>query len=121
MTTFSVFKIRDKRDGLFSEGGQGNRARNRKVAQSSTKKQKAGELWSGAGWNKTGKTWSSSGHIRNHLAQLISKKDDWIELEQKLIHMEVVVVTVALDGDKATSTAEVYAAADFQAKRGMKK
>ena len=47
------YKIRDKRTGLFKEGGHWPR------------------------WSKKGKEWTSVGHVKQHLSQFPANKIDW--------------------------------------------
>ena len=44
--TMTVYKVRDPKTGLFQRGGAGHN----------------GRWW----WHKTGKTWSTAGHLRQH-------------------------------------------------------
>lgn len=47
------WKVRDKKTGLFREGGMFG------------------------GWSKFGKAWTSIGHVKNHFNQFPADKIDW--------------------------------------------
>ncbi len=49
----TFYKLRDRKTGLFREGG----------------------MW--AKWTKRGKEWSTIGHLKNHLGQFPANKIDW--------------------------------------------
>jgi hypothetical protein len=61
----ALYKIRDKRTGLYSTGGYS------------------------PNWTKKGKTWTNIGHVKNHIRQLnrLDKVDDWELVELAFVEV----------------------------------
>lgn len=68
----NIYKIRDKKTGLFSRGG------------------------SNPSWTKGGKTWTNIGHVKNHLHQLLRSYDMDVKASPYK-NAEIIKIEVDLD------------------------